>query len=323
MAWFGRVSARRRRMSLSSRNGMTIRFRKVLAGPYLFKAQGPRVVENFLDVGHFPFVHAGFLGDPGHTEVGDYEVVSTADGIEARDIAVWQPDPDGTGQSAEVKYTYRVLRPLTAYFLKSHRTRGFPSSVAVDARGRARKHRLDDSWRSTTLRKLPTNNCEISRTWSASQDIPIVESQRPELLPLDLAGGIAFAFGPHGDRLPAVAHKNRIEVRYRVSTILIAPDSAPPQPARWFVPGDLDGFFGLFFSGFPDLILIASFAPLCGLPHGTGVHANPARGGDLDSQREPFLRLASAPFGGKNRPRRTSPRFRSASIRRRFSRTCS
>ncbi|MBZ5662538.1 MAG: NCS2 family permease [Acidobacteriia bacterium] len=36
--------------------------------------------------------------------------------------------------------------------------------------------------------------------------------------------------------------------------------------ARWFVPGDLDGFFGLFFSGFPDLLLIAGLAPLCGFP---------------------------------------------------------
>ena len=26
------------------------------------------------------------------------------------------------------------------------------------------------------------------------------------------------------------------------------------------------GFFGLFFSGFPDLLLIASLTPLCGLP---------------------------------------------------------
>jgi adenine/guanine/hypoxanthine permease len=32
------------------------------------------------------------------------------------------------------------------------------------------------------------------------------------------------------------------------------------------VAGDLDGFFGLFFSGFPDLLLIAALTPLCGLP---------------------------------------------------------
>ena len=45
--------------------------------------------------------------------------------------------------------------------------------------------------------------------------------------------------------------------------------ASPPFPsrrARWFVAGDLDGFFGLFFSGFPDLLLIAALAPLCGLP---------------------------------------------------------
>jgi len=44
------------------------------------------------------------------------------------------------------------------------------------------------------------------------------------------------------------------------------PGSALPQAAKWFVAGDLDGFFGLFFSGFPDLLLIAGLAPLCGFP---------------------------------------------------------
>jgi adenine/guanine/hypoxanthine permease len=33
---------------------------------------------------------------------------------------------------------------------------------------------------------------------------------------------------------------------------------------RWFVPGDLDGYFALFFSGFPDLLLIVGLGPLCG-----------------------------------------------------------
>lgn len=160
-------------------------FRKVPAGPYLFKAQGPRVVENFLDVGHFPFVHAGFLGDPGHTEVGDYEVVATADGLEARDIAVWQPDPDGTGQSAEVKYTYRVLRPLTAYFLKSHQDQRFSIFSCVTP--------VDDresiAWMLMALNYAPETSDEQLRSFQdvvARQDIPIVESQRPELLPLDL-----------------------------------------------------------------------------------------------------------------------------------------
>jgi len=44
--------------------------------------------------------------------------------------------------------------------------------------------------------------------------------------------------------------------------------TAIPQRAKmpWFTSGDVDGFFGLFFSGFPDLLLIVGLAPLCGLP---------------------------------------------------------
>ncbi len=35
---------------------------------------------------------------------------------------------------------------------------------------------------------------------------------------------------------------------------------------EWFTAGDLDGFFGLFFNGFPDLLLIVGLAPVCGFP---------------------------------------------------------
>ncbi len=49
-------------------------FRLIPAGPYLFRAKGPRVIENFLDVAHLGFVHAGMLGDAQHAEIEDYEV---------------------------------------------------------------------------------------------------------------------------------------------------------------------------------------------------------------------------------------------------------
>ncbi len=45
--------------------------------------------------------------------------------------------------------------------------------------------------------------------------------------------------------------------------------SQPVQSAHripYFTSGDLDGFFGLFFSGFPDLLLIVGLAPVCGFP---------------------------------------------------------
>src|ERR1700722_14098467 len=42
--------------------------------------------------------------------------------------------------------------------------------------------------------------------------------------------------------------------------------SVPGRHIRWVVVGDWDGCFALFFSGFPDLLLIAGLAPLCGFP---------------------------------------------------------
>jgi phenylpropionate dioxygenase-like ring-hydroxylating dioxygenase large terminal subunit len=160
-------------------------FRKIEAGPYLFRAHAPRVIENFLDVGHFPFVHAGFLGDPKHTEIADYEVETGSGGVLAKDIAVWQPDPDGTGQSAQVKYTYRVERPLTAHFMKSHREQRFSIFNSVTPVG----ERESLAWLVLALNYAPDTSDQELREFQdliSRQDIPIVESQRPELLPLDL-----------------------------------------------------------------------------------------------------------------------------------------
>ena len=159
-------------------------FRKVHCGPYDFKASGPRAIENFLDVTHFPFVHAGYLGDPNVPEVNDYEVETTPEGITAKDITVWQPDPDGSGQGAYVTYTYRVLRPLTAYFVKSSAGPRFAMYFTVTPVSELRSI----AWTYVALDYGDQTEDEIRDfenliTW---QDVPIVESQRPELLPLDL-----------------------------------------------------------------------------------------------------------------------------------------
>jgi phenylpropionate dioxygenase-like ring-hydroxylating dioxygenase large terminal subunit len=103
-------------------------YRPVFCGPYHFNTSGCRAIENFLDVAHFPFVHGDLLGDREallprtdrtHSIIDNYEVEVEADGITLRDVRVWQPNPDGTGQGGSIAYNYRVLRPLTAYFSKN------------------------------------------------------------------------------------------------------------------------------------------------------------------------------------------------------------
>ena len=62
-----------------------------------------------------------------------------------------------------------------------------------------------------------------------------------------------------------MAEKTRLEIRDRLNLSTgAAALPHPTAPGKWFVSGDLDGYFGLFFSGFPDLLLIAGLAALCG-----------------------------------------------------------
>ncbi len=159
-------------------------FRKIHCGPYHFNASGPRAVENFLDVTHFPFVHQGYLGDPEHPEVSEYEAEVRPDGVTARDITVWQPDPDGSGKGANVTYTYDVLRCLTAFFIKSSSGPRFAMYFTVTPVSELQS--IAWTYVAMDYDDLPEDEIRKFEDMITWQDVPIVESQRPELLPLDL-----------------------------------------------------------------------------------------------------------------------------------------
>jgi phenylpropionate dioxygenase-like ring-hydroxylating dioxygenase large terminal subunit len=160
-------------------------FRKVFCGPYRYRASPTRAVENFLDVAHFPFVHGGLLGDEAHAEIMDYDVRSGPEGIVASDVKVWQPDPDGTGRGKTVNYTYRVYRPFAAYFVKSTDEGDFAIQLNVTP--------VDElnciGWMCIALNyagETPDEELRAFQDKITGQDVPVVESQRPERLPLDL-----------------------------------------------------------------------------------------------------------------------------------------
>lgn len=95
---------------------------------------GLRVIENFLDMAHFPFVHSGYLGSVPHTEVAKYQVqVDAATGeIWATDCRFWQPRASAAhdDSGSEVQYKYRVMQPFSAMLYKSSHRAG-----ALDAIG--------------------------------------------------------------------------------------------------------------------------------------------------------------------------------------------
>ena len=159
-------------------------YRNIPSGPYHFNAAAPRMIENFLDVAHFPFVHEGSLGDRGHPEIGNYEAVISDDGVVADGIEIWQPNPDGTGVESKVTYTYKVFRPFTAYFVK---TKG-PSFAAMYAVCPIDEQH-SKGWVLMSMNygaETPEKEIIDFQDKVTGEDIPMVESQRPELLPLDL-----------------------------------------------------------------------------------------------------------------------------------------
>jgi len=159
----------------------------VLCGPFgPVHAGAPRIIENFLDVTHFPFVHGGILGDIEKPEISDYTVEVGPDGLLAKDVAVYQPDPYGTGEGDMVSYTYRVFRPLTAYLAKetpkgTRMSILFPLTPHDETTTTAWFYMAMSTDAGLTDAEINDFNAAI-----LAQDVPIVESQRPELLPLDL-----------------------------------------------------------------------------------------------------------------------------------------
>lgn len=163
-------------------------YRRVLCGAYHFNAAAPRIIENFLDVAHFPFVHENILGVQERPEVPDYEVTTTEEhGVLAKDIIIYQPNPDGTGIGRDVNYTYQTFRPMVAYLCKE--TDGSVPGFAILLMVTPHDETASSAWMWMLMTDTDGKSEDDLRAFQdeiALQDVPIVESQRPELLPLDL-----------------------------------------------------------------------------------------------------------------------------------------
>ncbi|MGD1863458.1 MAG: Rieske 2Fe-2S domain-containing protein [Phormidesmis sp.] len=155
-------------------------------GPYHINTSAPRIIENFVDVAHFPFTHKGLLGDPDFPEVSDYTLRVKNGEIVASDIHFYQPNPEGTGDAKSVSYVYKIVRPLIAHFRKGEREdQQFSIFMAVTPAEETKSI----AWLGVCRNYSPdVSNDELRRFQDdvMAQDIPMVESQLPKKLPLDL-----------------------------------------------------------------------------------------------------------------------------------------
>lgn len=161
--------------------------RNVIWGPLAVSAKPPRVIENFLDVGHLAVVHEGFLGTSSHTEIGDYRVIRAGNVIRSEEIGIFQPDSDGTGTPKTVYYVYEILSPLSVKFTKTDRDTGAAMSMMMTVQPVSDEASVAYGVMGFNY-EMNMSDEEINAFQDTifAQDKPVVENQKPEDLPLDL-----------------------------------------------------------------------------------------------------------------------------------------
>ncbi|HEY2315967.1 MAG TPA: aromatic ring-hydroxylating dioxygenase subunit alpha [Streptosporangiaceae bacterium] len=173
----------------------------VSAGPYRWQCDAARQVENFTDFGHFPWVHPGLLGDPERPVVPRHEVrtddhvlhytIVRPEAPNSEDFPVFGNDQAGP---PERRSRYELHLPYTiALRLGWGGERGmvyFFASQPVAADRCAgyvvigRNYNLDQS----------DQVIQDFEDTIFGQDQVVVESQRPDQVPFDLAAELHLKF---------------------------------------------------------------------------------------------------------------------------------
>jgi phenylpropionate dioxygenase-like ring-hydroxylating dioxygenase large terminal subunit len=172
-------------------------YKKVTCGPYTFKS-GYRALENFVDPTHFSFVHPGVNGIVGEPDpIPTYQVDETEDGLVSSEVRVNQPYGDPRQVPVVAYYAYRIMRPLVSSFVKR---------VVISDPARAHEGNDADRFSTFFTAQMVDETTSIVRITCAmnfdpmpsdadvrrrqdivyAQDSGIVDTQRPERIPVDL-----------------------------------------------------------------------------------------------------------------------------------------
>ena len=166
------------------------RLRKLSCGPYDVATSAPRIVENFLDLAHFGFVHEHWLGDRAHTAVPPYQVQDTPTGLLATQCMAWQPRSSVHAQSgAMVVYSYEVNAPYTAVLTKlpeqgSVALADFREAIALFICPLSAEQSRVWFRLAMTDFDVPEATLQTFQHTIFMQDQPVLESQSPKRLPI-------------------------------------------------------------------------------------------------------------------------------------------
>ena len=158
-----------------------------------WRTSAARQVENFLDISHFSFVHKGTFGNPDLAEMTDFDVQVTPYGLHY-DYSYLASNPDlsvlGSSPTILRLMTYDLTLPFSVKL-----------AIHYPEKGEDAKHIIFNSASPISSKRMRifffiARNFDRDRSpeellgWEekiVAEDRPVVESQRPEELPLDLA----------------------------------------------------------------------------------------------------------------------------------------
>ena len=176
-------------------------WRTVFCGPYSWESEASRQIENFTDLGHFPWVHPGLLGDPSRVVVVPPEVRTVGHVLhyefqraEAKSTQMYPVFPNENRENSVRRTRYELHLPYTIV-------------VHMDWGGREKLLYLFVS--QPVAADRCAGYCLIGQNYNLDQservfqefedvifgqDRRMVESQRPEQVPFDLSEELHLKF---------------------------------------------------------------------------------------------------------------------------------
>ncbi len=173
----------------------------VPTGPFVWNCDASRQVENFTDFGHFPWVHPGLLGDPNRPVVPKHEVSQRDHVLHYEVVRPEAPNSDAFPIFANAE----VHAPERRSRYELH----LPYTILLRLGWGGEKGMVYFFVSQPTREDRCTGYCIVARNYDLDQpedvivqfektifgqDQRVVESQRPEQVPFDLADELHLKF---------------------------------------------------------------------------------------------------------------------------------
>lgn len=188
-------------------------YRHVMCAPYTWQTSAPRMVENFTDFGHLGWLHDGLLGTKDALEVPPHHV-DQRDLELHYEITMEVPNTNDRFAVTEVNgarglqtNTYVLTLPHTIWLRCTYHDSGAHRTLFFSAQPNSADRSTGFCYQSRDFGlDEPDAPYAAFQDLLAEQDRVVIESQRPEALPVDLAAEIHLPF----DRV-AVAYRRALQ----------------------------------------------------------------------------------------------------------------